>query len=850
VFVTRTFLFWDLEGSTRAWEADADRTGAIVVAWEAMGRQVVAENGGDLFKLVGDGGCAAFESAGAAVHAAVSMQRAMAASPMQARMGLYSGEAERRDTDWFGVPLNRCARLTSLGHGGQILLAGTTAGLVPEGSWTLLDLGVHVLRDVADPIVVHQVVADGLPEEFPALRSEVRTVSLPAVRDRLVGRDADVAGTVDTLRRHRLVTLTGVGGTGKTRLAVAAAREASNDFELTVFADLSPLAHPSLVPAAVAEALDVVTSGREASAGLVAEFLGRRNALIVLDNAEHVLDAAADLVEELLDRASGTRLLVTSREPLGIASERVVRVRSLDPETTAAELFRERLGAPADDAVVVELCHHLDGIPLAIELAAARARALGVKEVLSNLGDRFRLLTGGRRASGRQATLHAALEWSHQLLEPVEQQLLRRLAVFAGGFTPAAVEEVCAPLDGVPVRTVLAALVDKSLVVFDDEAERHRLLETVRLFAHEHLVAAGEVECYRDRHVDWIRCAILAAPSAGTTAMFPFVAEAPNLRAAADWLLANERHAAAAVVLSRSAGVWHYLMQDAEVAPLLEAAFERAAGELSICEQAMVCSALNSITPASDLHWARRGVEIDPAHECFAGRSSAAFLAAARARTDPLGALDAIERLRSLPGGLNEEAMLLTRVVESQVRFLLGDDDGADATLARVLADPQSLFSATVLTILVALRAVRGDVDGARAVLRALEADPHIGVRMGPIAMVEARVHLDVAAGRPGAAAAGVRQLEALRERRFFLHPAADHYWFNGAADLAAAGGDLDRAARLAAGALSVRSVETHVFTAVGLQRRHGDDPRWTAAAATPPTVEECRELARAVGRQ
>ncbi len=666
-------MFWDLVGSTRAWEEQPGLMRNEVHAWEHSAKDVIGAHSGDLFKLTGDGGCAAFESASNALESAIELQRAHVGSSTPARVALLSGEAEHTDADWFGTPLNRCARLMGLGHGGQILVAGSTALLLETGDWALRDLGVHRLRDVPDPVVVHQVLADGLDSEFPPLRSEVRFVSLPTSRDRLVGREMDIGLIADEVGGRRLITLTGVGGTGKTRLAVEVARTCSPEFEMTAFVDLAVVGQESQVPRAAMTALDLVAPGLEPTAALVAAFIDHRAALLVIDNAEHVLDATADLVETVLDACPDARILVTSREPLGVRGEHVMGVRSLDPQTTAVELFCDRVGRPVDLAVTAELCARLDGIPLAIELAAARARSLGVEEVLTNVADRFKLLVGSRRASGRQATLHATLLWSHDLLQPDEQTLLRRLAVFAGGFTPATVEIVC----GTGARLVLSSLVDKSLVVFDDETHRHRLLETVRLFALERLDDAGEAAEIRDRHARWLIEALHALPSGSYTDTIFFTPEAANVRAAADWLCAEGRGREALLLLADSGGMWAGLRMDREVGPVIVDLYGQCEDELSTCERVSICTLLEVLlTESTPLDWAHRAVAADPDHVCAATDAARIFLLAGRAYTDPAGALEVLVQLGELR--LDPEFALFRHMIEANARFVLGDFDGAE----------------------------------------------------------------------------------------------------------------------------------------------------------------------------
>ena len=847
--VTRTFLFWDLEGSTALWENDADAAASTVAAWEGLAQQCVADADGELFKLTGDGGCAAFESAASAVNAAIRMQRDIGLTRLAARMALMSGEAQRRDGDWYGAVLNRCARLMALGHGGQVLLAGSTASLLAAGTVELADLGAHVLRDVADAVVVYQLNAEGLRAEFPPLRSDVRTVSLPNPRSHLVGRAEELDELSEFLADNRLVTLTGVGGSGKTRLAIAAAERVSSRFPITTFVDLASIAHPGLVAACAAGALGIVTSGRDVDADLVADFLERRDALLVIDNAEHLLDSTADLVEAVLDRAPGVRVLVTSREPLGVTGERIVRVPSLDSAGAGLELFLDRAGVDVDPVAAESVCRRLDGIPLAIELAAARARTLGVQEVLRSLDQDLAVLTGGRRATGRQATLQAALDWSYQLLGDEERRVFRRLSVFAGGFTVAAADQVCNP-NGPALRDLIAGLVDKSLVVLHDG--RHSLLETVRMYAQGQLALAGELAEIRDRHAQYWLNRITNEPFAGTTELLRggYVAESANLRAATDWLSSQNRYRDALVVVSRSAGVWHYLMQDFEIAPLLTELIERSQSDLTACEKAMAYAVLVALDPPRAREWSQASVDADPEHACPEARGGAVNHASFEALDDPHAALERLRRLRSLPGGLGVESRLLSIVVEARALDELGDHDGADRALRSVLTDRSSLFASAVLGVLALRRAVEADGESAKEILAIAKAAEGAGLRTDDLIHTTARSCAHVADDDFAAAAADVRLLETMRDERFALHPSGDHFWYIAAAYLAAGLGDLRAAARLWLGCNYASHSEVQRYPILVLAQRHGSDSGWMEELNGETTMDQVTATARAIGRR
>src|SRR5262249_14135197 len=374
----------------------------------------------------------------------------------------------------------------------------------------LRDMGEHRLRDLRGPERIYQVLAPGLDRDFPALRSlDAVRHNLPVVRSSFVGRDFELVEVCERLSAGRLVTLTGIGGCGKTRLALGAAARLVDRFSQGVFlVDLAVLSDPGLLGQAVANALElqVLDTGIDS----LAEYLARRRLLLVLDNCEHLLDGCAGLVDSLQARCPELAILATSREALGVDGEQVFRVPSLQAETDAVRLFFDRARAAgaelspesASEETVVQICRRLDGIPLAIELAAARTPHLAAAQILERLSDRFRLLTGGRRRVQRQQTLSAAIEWSHDLLTDGEKTLFRRLAVFRGSFSLRAVEEFCHP----EAVELLGSLVNKSLVNAQHEGSvvRYRLLETVRLYAEERLLVSGEAVELRCAHRDWL----------------------------------------------------------------------------------------------------------------------------------------------------------------------------------------------------------------------------------------------------------------------------------------------------------------------------------------------------------
>ena len=537
-----TFLFTDVEGSTRRWESDVEAMRAALVVHDKVLRTAIEAYDGFLFSHTGDGFVAAFASPMSAVNAAIDAQREL---QLPVRMGLATGEAELRDGDYFGTVLNRAARVMAAGHGGQILLAESTAGLL--SGVDLVDLGPRRLRDVPMPVGVFQVRAAGLQTDFPALRAlDTSPGNLRPAATSFIGRDAELAEVQAALREHRLVTLTGVGGVGKTRLALEVAGHLADEFPDGVwFFELAAVADPAAVPDAVAAVLGITQQPGKSVAESVAAALEGRVRLLVFDNCEHVRDAIADLVEAILAASATVRILATSREGLGVADEQLWLVPSLDVgagiDSAAVELFVERARSVAsrfalsnadEGAAVVEICRRLDGIPLAIELAASRMASMTASEVRDRLDHRFRLLVGSRRGLSRHQTLRHAVAWSYDHLDDAEKPVLERCSVFAGGFD---LEGACAVMgsdDDFATLDLLDALVRKSLLVADRSSGRTRfsMLETIRQFAEDQLVAGGEASEIRATHSRYF---------AGREADILALWDSPRQRAAYDWFTAE-----------------------------------------------------------------------------------------------------------------------------------------------------------------------------------------------------------------------------------------------------------------------------------------------------------------------
>jgi predicted ATPase len=546
-----TFLFTDIEGSTRRWEADADAMRVALEAHNKVLRNSVEASDGKVFNYTGDGMCAVFDSPRSAVDATITAQQAL---ELPVRMGIATGEAELRDGEYFGTVLNRTARVMAAGHGGQILLDGATAGLITGVD--LKPLGLRQLRDIAKPVEVFQVQAEGLRADFPPLKTVDSTPgNLRRPSTSFIGREEELAGLETVLQGHRLVTLTGVGGVGKTRLALELSARSADTFPDGVFVvELAAVGDPAAVPDAVAAVLGVTKQPGLNIADSVAAALDGRWRLLVFDNCEHVLDAAADVIETILLQSSTVKVLATSREGLGLPDEQLWPVPSLahiGAESAAATLFVQRaeavaptvsLTGSAEAAAVAEICQRLDGIPLGIELAASRLQSMTVTDVRDRLDDRFRLLVGSRRGLERHQTLRHAVQWSFDLLEDVEKFVLARCSVFAGGFGLDAARAVTGSGDEFATLDLLDSLTRKSLLIADRSSAHARfsMLETIRQYAEEQLVASGDADAARRAHVRYFAgretdvLALWDNPRQREAYQW-FTLELPNLRAAFRW---------------------------------------------------------------------------------------------------------------------------------------------------------------------------------------------------------------------------------------------------------------------------------------------------------------------------
>src|SRR6266540_1434280 len=576
---TVTFLFTDIEGSTKLaqvypelWETLRDRHHAIL-------QSAIEAHNGYVFQIIGDAFCATFHTARDGLKAALQAQRklqteAWGKTPIKVRMGLHTGVAELNESGYRGyLTMARVQRVMSTAYGGQILLSNASAELIrgelPEGV-TLRDMQENRLKCLLNPEHLWQVVVADLPQDFPPLQT-LNSIpnNLPIQVTSFVGREKEIGEVKQLLSTARLLTLTGSGGTGKTRLSLHVAAEVLDTFKNGVwFIELAPLSDPALVPFNIASALGLREEPGRPLITTLMDWLRDKELLLILDNCEHLIEACAKFADEVLHASHATRILTTSREALGIAGESIYHVPSLqtpNPEEkikieqfeqyAAVRLFIDRATQSlstfrvtnANAPAVAQICYRLDGIPLAIELAAARVKALSVEKIAERLDDRFRLLTGGSRtALPRQRTLQATIDWSYNLLSEDECVLLRQLSVFAGGWTLEAAEQVCGSddLQSDQILDLLLRLVDKSLVVAEMESTdaRYHMLETIRQYAQAKLDEAGESNVARDRYLAYFRAlAEEAKPHLRSKEQLVWLdrleTELDNVRAALTWAL-------------------------------------------------------------------------------------------------------------------------------------------------------------------------------------------------------------------------------------------------------------------------------------------------------------------------
>lgn len=592
---TVTFLFTDIEGSTKLAQEHPSEMPVLLERHNEILNQATEKHNGYVFNIVGDSFAVAFHSASDALNAAMDAQRALQSetwnpAPIKVRMGIHTGAAQLdADNQYSGyATLASTQRIMSAGHGRQVLISSATHELVrdmlPNDS-TLLDLGEKQLKDLLRPEHLYQLNISGLTSNFPPLKTlDSYPNNLPTHLTSFIGRENEITEISQDLAEHRLVTLTGSGGTGKTRLSLQVAADMLDSFPNGVwFVELAPITDPELVPHTILAAIGIKEQDRKTPLDLLKEYLQERQTLIVLDNCEHLVSASARVVNELLRAAPRIKVLASSREALGVRGEASYPVPSLSlpnpkylpsmeglSQYEAVRLFIDRallvnprFEVDKDNApFIAQICYRLDGIPLAIELAAARVKILSVEQISKRLDDRFRLLTGGARtALPRQQTLRALIDWSYDILDENERLLLRRLSVFMGGWTLEAAEDVCSgdEIDSIDVLELLSQLINKSLVVVIDKSKngetRYRMLETIRQYAREKLLETGGSEIVHQRHLDYfVKLAERAEPelyrSNQATWFFRWDEELDNLRIALEWALNSDVEAGLRILVS------------------------------------------------------------------------------------------------------------------------------------------------------------------------------------------------------------------------------------------------------------------------------------------------------------
>ena len=629
---TVTFLFTDIEGSTKLAREHPETWEMLRARHHFILKSAIEAHNGYIFQIIGDAFCATFHTTEDAVQAAVESQKNLHAEnwgdvPIHVRMGINTGKAEiQKNGEYHGyLAMSRVQRLMSAAHGGQTLLSSATEQLAHDTlptDITLRDLGQRKLKDMPRPEHIFQLIMPNLPADFPPLRTlEASPNNLPTQLTSFIGREKELADVKRLLTNTHLLTLIGPGGTGKTRLSLQAATDLLETFPHSAWlVELAPISDPSLVASTTAAALNLPAEVHRPAIDMLCDYLRERELLIVLDNCEHLVGACARMADRLLHAAPKLRMIASSREALGIAGEVSYRVPSLglpdlqNPSSfeslsqyESIKLFIDRATSAVSTfsvtnenvSAIAQICHRLDGIPLAIELAAAKIRALSVEQIAKRLDDRFRLLTGGSRtALERHQTLRAALDWSHNLLSPEEQILFRRLSIFVNGWTLEAAESVCADestsggIRSDDILNLLEHLVNKSLVSAEEwqSETRYRVLETMRQYAGEKLIEVGESENLRERHLEYyLDLAESAAPHLIKPEQLEWLArleaEHENMRAALEWSLGLERPRYALRLVAALGTFWVMHCYWLEGAKWLERALAKPAQDLTIAEK-------------------------------------------------------------------------------------------------------------------------------------------------------------------------------------------------------------------------------------------------------------------------
>lgn len=709
---TVTFVFSDLEGSTESWEKYPDAMNVALERHDTIVRAAIAEHGGYVFSTAGDAFAAAFGRAADAIAAAKVTQAGLAVEcwpepvELRVRMGIHTGEAQERDDDYFGPALNRAARIMGAAHGGQVLVSASTAELL-DGE-LLVDLGEHRLKDLSQPMRLFQLGDD----PFPAIATlSVGAGTLPVQRTELLGRDDDVATVVDLVSTHRLVTLIGFGGIGKTRLALAAAAEVADHHQRGVhFVDLAPITDGTLVGPAVLESAGILATRLDTDGPMyeqAASALAGQDMLLVLDNCEHVLDDVVDFVDRLLELSEAPTVLATSREALEIDGERRFRVKPLDvadaaTPSPAVELFVQRATAVGhhvdeNDPAVGAICRQLDGVPLAIELAAARTSLMSVNELATRLEEGLDML-GSRRRRGRHRSLEAVLEWSWNLLDDDVADLLIQLATFSGGWTLEAAEAICH--DGPSVAGRLDALAACSLVeVAEGVPTRFTMLQPVRQFAVARLESDPRSGALRDRHLDWWIQHATGRPVGDQWFSAHWAAELReefgNFRLAVGRALDTDRADDAARLL----GAIHAFSMDgfrsAELAPLADAVL---AAWPDPPARFWLATAINSNTRGQHRQLAER-LELALGHAIDEGDLAceawaACWICSALAATDPERSRDLARSALLGARQVGDDELLVTALAwTATALYIVGDTDDALAQLDEAVGYAQPDWS-------------------------------------------------------------------------------------------------------------------------------------------------------------
>ena len=883
---TTTFLFTDIEGSTRLWEQSPAAMSAALARHDAVLREAIRQNKGSIFSTGGDAFCVAFSTAPDALAAAWAAQRAFAREPWPAaarikvRMALHTGNAELRDSDYFGQPLNRVARLLAAGHGGQVLLSMAAQERVRDSlpaGLTLRDMGDRQLKDLVRPERVYQMVAPDLPADFPPLKTlDERAHNLPIQLTSFVGRRREMEELKRLLESSRLVTLTGAGGIGKTRLASQVGADRIDDFADGVwFVELAALTDARHVPQAAATVLGIKEQPGMTIIDTVTQTIRGKELLLVLDNCEHVVDAAALLCQAILTSCARVRVLATSREALRVLGEAIYRVPSLpthDPSSPAdvasltqyagVQLFIDRAVSAQssfrlDDAnasAVANICYHLDGIPLAIELAAARVRTLSVADINQRLDQRFRLLTGGpRTALPRHQTLRSAIDWSYELLPEAERALFCRLAVFFGGWTLDAAERIC---DGEGVEEgavldLLTSIVDKSLVIMEPSGTRmrYRLLETVRRYARDRLREVGDETLRQDRHLAYFLAVAEEAEPHLTGAdqqawLDRLESEHDNLRSALAWSSAATGDSVSGLrmagALFRFWFVRGYLGEGRRWLTALLAAAPRGQAESARAKALNGAGAMAwqqcDYPSARALHEEglairrklgdRRGIAASLGNLANVARDQCDYASAQALYEECLSIQRELGRRWDIAASLNNLGLVATDRGDHAAAKALHEESLA---IARELGDRQGIASA--LNHLGGLASGQGDHEAALALHEeSLAIQRELGHRWGIATSVNNLGNVAADQGDPSAARA--RYKESLAIRRDLGDRWGITQSLEGLAYVAFVLGDPERAARIWGGAESLRKE-------IGTPLPPKDRPHYDARVAAARTARD-----------